>query len=574
MPVGAGLLCRLGRRSLEATTCLRRAALTLALVFTAGFSLFSHAADEGAALAAYHAGNYERAVTLARPLAAKDDPQAMDVLGLASEQGQGTARDLFTAVKWFAAAAHKANYAPAEYSLARMYLDGRGVRRNAAKAREWLLAAAAQDHAESKRLLAELDGKSPPAATAAAPATVASPAIVAKTTPAAVAIAGAAPVASAPAVAPVKEAAPAPAGAPAYFPAVASAAPAPASAQASAVAAASAAVSSPAAAAVNPTSSPGPVFAGTYRAGSARSAVAALQAAFTATTSMGPAAARPLLEPPLREAAMRFWEAEAVGEKQAMGDVAQVIQANGAAATGLARAFRNSPVAGDRAIAALLSTLTQSGGASADACAGYVAAAGTAHPPAQYHAALCAVQSAGGKSADDGKQALAWLRAAASAGHAGALETLGRACLEGSERNWDCASRYLAPAARAGRPTAMALYAWVLSNQPAARPADFAQAFAWYKKGAALGDVSAQNNIGEMYERGRGAPLDEKAAREWYRHAAEAGFGPGQFNYARLLLAGSGGAADRNGAIKWFQAADKNGVAQAKIALRQVAGTP
>jgi TPR repeat protein len=185
------------------------------------------------------------------------------------------------------------------------------------------------------------------------------------------------------------------------------------------------------------------------------------------------------------------------------------------------------------------------------------------HVPAQFHAALCA-------SPADAKKALAWLHGAASAGHAAAMETLGRACIEGQEQNWGCASHYFELAAKRGRASAMALYGWVLTNQPGVAEKDYAEAFGWYKKAAAAGDMYAENNIGELYERGRGTPKDSKAARQWYARAAEAGFGPGQFNYARLLLAGDGGAVDRAGAVKWLQAADKKGIKQAKVALEQI----
>ena len=146
----------------------------------------------------------------------------------------------------------------------------------------------------------------------------------------------------------------------------------------------------------------------------------------------------------------------------------------------------------------------------------------------------------------------------------------GRACIEGSEKNWGCAQNYFEKAARRGRTSSMTLYGWVLSNQPSAGEKDFAEAMGWYQKGAAGGDLFAQNNLGEMYERGRGVRKDDKLARQWYGRAAEAGFGAGQFNYARLLLAGTGGPVDREGALQWLQKAERNGVGQAKAALQQL----
>jgi TPR repeat protein len=496
-------------------------------------------------MAAYRAGDYARALRLARRLAVKEDPQGMYLLGTMYERGEGVARDDATAVKWLAGAAHQANYAPAEVSLARMYIDGRGVRKNRGKAREWLQAASAQGYAPARALLAELGGggAAPPAGVMPAPAPGAMPA-----------------------PAPGVTAAPAPGAVPAPAPGVA-VAPAPPALKSDYALQAGPKGADAAKTALAPRQDP--VF-GAYTPGAASAAAGALQAAFKRIGNLSPAAASPVAGPPMREAAMRYWEAEAQGEKRAMDEIVQVVLANGAAAAGIARNLNASAYPADRATAALLTAVTQGGkGASAEACAGYAAAAVTPpgmadHAPAQYHAALCA-------GPGDAKRALDWLRGAADAGHAGAMETLGRACIEGKEQNWGCASHYFEVAALRGRASSMALYGWVLSNQPGASDKDYAQALQWYKKSAAAGDLFAQNNIGEMYERGRGTPKDLKAARQWYGRAAEAGFGPGQFNYARLLLAGDGGAVDRPGALKWLQAADRNGIPQAKVALERIA---
>ena len=536
-----------------------------------------------AVLAAYRAADYPKALRLARGLAAKQDGPGMYVLGSLYENGLGLKRDQYTAVKWLAAASHQANYAPAQYSLARMYIDGRGVRKNPARAREWLAAAAAQGHVEAQRLLAEMSGKSAPVAAAVAPSAAATTAVETSAAPAAVSTPAAplavpvAPVlpavAATPAPAPVV---PTPAAVPAAAPAPVSPATTVAKAPDPAAKLSLALLDRPApepaakAAIAPPAVSRSVAVFGAYSAPAAQAAASTLEAAFKRTESLGPAAARPLLEPALSNAAMRYWEAEAVGERKAMEDLRAVVLANGAAAAGAARLLHASADPGDRANAALLTALTRSGsGVVGETCGDYIAAAATPagatdHVPAQYHAALCA---------GDAKRSLDWLHSAASAGHAGAQETLGRACVEGREQNWGCASHYFELAARAGRAPAMALYGWVLASQPGATAKDQAEALAWYKKGAAAGDLFAQNNLGEMYERGRGTPKDDKQARQWYGKAAEAGFGPGQFNYARLLLAGAGGPADREGAVQWLQKADRNGVAPAKAALRQLAAS-
>ena len=566
------------------------------------------AGADTAVVAAYRGGDFARALRLARPLAEQEDGPGMYVLGSLYERGEGVKRDDYTAVKWLAAASRKANYAPAQYSLARMYVDGRGVGKNLAKAREWLGVAAGQGHAESQRLLAELGGKPVAVAAAPTPAPAAAPVTPPSPPPVAAAPAAVAPAAPAAARAPALAAAAAPVPpAPAVKPAetaLAKVAEAPAPAKPEAKLALSNSVktapepaakslaepvpkaaeparppepakAAPAAAApgkpLDMSNRKDPVFS-VFSAEAAQSANFALQAAFKRAESLDAQAARELLGPPMLDAAMRYWEAESVGETKSRQALRSTIQANGALAAGLARNLRLSPYAADRATAALLALLTQGGtGTETESCAGYAAAASapvTSHPPAQYHAALCAGSNSGPAEA---KQSLAWLQAAGGAGHAGAQEMLGRACIETAQPNWGCGLYYFEQGAKRGRPSAMSLYAWVLASQPGANSKDYTEALGWYKKSAAAGDLFAVNNLGEMYERGRGTAKDDKAARGWYGRAAEAGFGPGQFNYGRLLAAGTGGPADKEKAVQWLQKAEKNGVAPAKAALQQIA---
>ena len=40
---------------------------------------------------------------------------------------------------------------------------------------------------------------------------------------------------------------------------------------------------------------------------------------------------------------------------------------------------------------------------------------------------------------------------------------------------------------------------------------------------AQAGDASAQNSLGELYDKGQGMPQDQAEAVEWYRKAAEQG---------------------------------------------------
>ena len=59
---------------------------------------------------------------------------------------------------------------------------------------------------------------------------------------------------------------------------------------------------------------------------------------------------------------------------------------------------------------------------------------------------------------------------------------------------------------------------------------DFATALRKWTTLAKQEDASAQNNLGQMYRRGRGVPEDYQTAAEWYTLAAEQGDAIAQYN--------------------------------------------
>jgi tetratricopeptide (TPR) repeat protein len=63
---------------------------------------------------------------------------------------------------------------------------------------------------------------------------------------------------------------------------------------------------------------------------------------------------------------------------------------------------------------------------------------------------------------------------------------------------------------------------------------DDAEAVRWYRKAAEAGHAAAMNNLGVMYERGRGVTQDDGEAVRWYRKAAEAGDETARENLQRL----------------------------------------
>ena len=71
-------------------------------------------------------------------------------------------------------------------------------------------------------------------------------------------------------------------------------------------------------------------------------------------------------------------------------------------------------------------------------------------------------------------------------------------------------------------------------------PQDYAAAVSWYRKAAEQGYAEAQNNLGFMYEKGQGLPQDYAAAMSWCRKAAEQGLASAQFNLGVMYAKGQG----------------------------------
>jgi TPR repeat protein len=63
---------------------------------------------------------------------------------------------------------------------------------------------------------------------------------------------------------------------------------------------------------------------------------------------------------------------------------------------------------------------------------------------------------------------------------------------------------------------------------------DMAEALAWYRKAAALGDARAMTCIGWMLEKGDGVEVDEVEALVWYRKAAALGSTLAEDQLARI----------------------------------------
>ena len=82
---------------------------------------------------------------------------------------------------------------------------------------------------------------------------------------------------------------------------------------------------------------------------------------------------------------------------------------------------------------------------------------------------------------------------------------------------------------------------------------------------AAQGDAHAQNNLGIMYENGRGVGRHYPEALKWYRMAAAQGLAGAQFSLGVMHANGRGVARDTSEALKWYRLAATQGDARAQF---------
>jgi len=109
--------------------------------------------------------------------------------------------------------------------------------------------------------------------------------------------------------------------------------------------------------------------------------------------------------------------------------------------------------------------------------------------------------------------------------------------------------------------------------------ADFDKGVAAYKSGdyatalkewtplAEQGNSRAQNNLGSMYDKGRGVIQDHKTAVKWYTRSAEQGYAFAQNNLGFMYYKGEGVIQDYKTAVKWYTLAAEQGHANAQYNL-------
>jgi TPR repeat protein len=93
---------------------------------------------------------------------------------------------------------------------------------------------------------------------------------------------------------------------------------------------------------------------------------------------------------------------------------------------------------------------------------------------------------------------------------------------------------------------------------------DFPLAFETFKALAEQGEVSSQNYLGFMYEKGLGVSQDKQQAVKWYTKAAEQGYSYAQYNLGIQFREGQGVPQDYQQALKWYTKAAEQDNKEAK----------
>lgn len=96
------------------------------------------------------------------------------------------------------------------------------------------------------------------------------------------------------------------------------------------------------------------------------------------------------------------------------------------------------------------------------------------------------------------------------------------------------------------------VYADMQAGNEAYANNNYVLAFEEWLKEAEAGNPLAQNNIGYMYRKARGAPVDWEEAVKWYRRAAEQGLPEAMTNLGYMYDEGKGVAQDLIESYKWF----------------------
>ena len=125
--------------------------IAIGLVAVALFvgSMTAHAADFSMGYEAYQRGDYATALRIFRQLAEQGDASAQYNLAFMYDNGRGVTQDYAEAMRWYRKAAGQGE-ASAQYNLGVIFFKGQGVTQDYAEAMKWFRIAADQGHVRAQ----------------------------------------------------------------------------------------------------------------------------------------------------------------------------------------------------------------------------------------------------------------------------------------------------------------------------------------------------------------------------------------------------------------------------------------
>ncbi len=180
---------------------------------------------------------------------------------------------------------------------------------------------------------------------------------------------------------------------------------------------------------------------------------------------------------------------------------------------------------------------------------------------------LAALYRRGEGLPQDDTQATLWLTKSADQGSLAAMLELARWDLRAEHgRNVDDAIVWLKKAAAVGDATAQVELGDIFVDKKLGR-LNYSQAVDWYRKAAAQGQREGQFGLGARYLLGQGVRRDFGEARRWLTPAANRGHPYAQFLLAKMFEAGEGGPVDAASAAKYYEPAANYGIGEAQYRL-------
>lgn len=172
----------------------------------------------------------------------------------------------------------------------------------------------------------------------------------------------------------------------------------------------------------------------------------------------------------------------------------------------------------------------------------------------------------------DAQEAAKWYRQAALLGNLDAQYRLARLVSKGGpglNKNQTMAIQLYEAAAKGGNALAQNAMGDIYQNGRGV-PVDLAKAVEWYGKAAAQKHAPAQNSLGLMHLNGAGVPRDLGKAAQYFQQAAEQGDGWGLNNLGGMYEMGWGVPKDAAKAAAFYKQAVEKGVEPARKNLVRV----